>query len=140
MFQKFMAKTVQKLAKFPFSLAWFQCLFLCGLYAIMVFWQVSIPEGHCECITCKSPKEDLKLPSQNLLFVSTPKPQQGSQSALSKPATAAIATLKVLQGPVNWPLKQKPSRFFSPSSPKCLTKCAELLTHLSDLQERPLCT
>lgn len=134
-------KDCSETEKLPFSLTWFQNLFLCGLYAITVTWQVLAPEAHCECITCTSLKQDLKLPPQNLLFVPIPKAQQGSQSVVSKPATAAIATLKVLHGPVNWPLKYKPSGFFSHSNTvNALLKCAELLTHLSDLQEHPLCT
>lgn len=82
-----------------------------------------------------------KFPPENLPSVPTPKAQQGSQSAVSKRAAAALTTLKVLHGPVNQPLEQKPSGFCSPfHKVKAFLKWAELLTHLSGLQEHPLCT
>lgn len=108
----------------------------------VVSWHHGYLESHrnrltVKWITCTG----TKFPPENLPSVPTLKAQQGSQPAASTWATAAVNTLQALHRPVNPSLKQEPSGIFSSfHKVKAFLKCAELLTHLSGLQEHPLCT
>lgn len=103
---------------------------------------LSEPETCCEFISYVSLQQDLKIPAEHLLSVPSPNPEQRPQSVDCNSATAATATLLIPNGAVHDSQKYPPthSQILFITWIALLLKYAELLTHLSDLQERPLCT